>query len=247
MRILYDSKYLRGRGRGDPRVLPPAQDRGDKRRRIRLAIFVGLSSPPISLVPHKPLRNCHHRRQCTRTTFPTSGSRCWLRPCRRALRAAYRSDLREVKQATESSAAMSEDTPSSHDEVGVYDEDAGEAHLQLHLCRSDLRRHTGERRAPDVEISFMPRKLASIRNAAPLLVQAERLAAQGLCQMGRLDPPFCPAPGRAIRHREDLQWYFEVWNEPNIDFWAEILNRLPTLRATITRSRPQVCLAAVYE
>ena len=74
---------------------------------------------------------------------------------------------------------------------------------------------------PFVEISFMPKKLASRPRSARLLVQADRLSAERLRQVGRARSQ----PSR--KHLVDRygidevsQWYFEVWNEPNIDFWT---------------------------
>lgn len=43
--------------------------------------------------------------------------------------------------------------------------------------------------------------------------------------MGRLDPPFPSAwTGTALRK---FRWYFEAWNEPNIDFWAGTPEQAP--------------------
>jgi len=70
-----------------------------------------------------------------------------------------------------------------------------------------------------VEISFMPRRLASDPSAIHPF-SPQRLASEGLCQVGCTDAHLRGAPGRADGIDEVAQWYFEVWNEPNIVFWA---------------------------
>jgi xylan 1,4-beta-xylosidase len=74
---------------------------------------------------------------------------------------------------------------------------------------------------PFVEISFMPNKLAAGNISSGILVQARMFLRPKIGAAGTT----C----RRLRSRhlvdrygadEVAQWYFEVWNEPNLDFWA---------------------------
>jgi xylan 1,4-beta-xylosidase len=136
-----------------------------------------------------------------------------------ALRESYRSDLREVKKVTEFSYVRFHNI--LHDEVGVYDEDeqgrpvynfAYVDQIYDGLLKNGVR--------PFVEISFMPKKLALRQDVhlfwyKPIVAPPKdyikwddliRAFAQHLVDRYGLD--------------EVSKWYFEVWNEPNIDFWT---------------------------
>jgi len=137
-----------------------------------------------------------------------------------ALRAAYQQDLREVKKAT--GVRYVRGHAILHDEVGVYDEDEhGNPIYNFTYVDQiyDALLQIGVR--PVVEISFMPKKLAS--NPAAL---------HPFWYKQNVSPPKDYAKwDDLIRHLaqhlvdrygigEVAQWNFEVWNEPNIDFWA---------------------------
>jgi xylan 1,4-beta-xylosidase len=136
-----------------------------------------------------------------------------------SLRDSYRSDLRQVKQATGFQYIRFHAI--FHDEVGLYDEDASGKPVynfsyvdQIYdgLLQNGVR--------PFVELSFMPRKLA----------------AQPIDHVFWYHPIISPPKDwdkwsemitRFTQHLvarygidEVSQWYFEVWNEPNLDFWA---------------------------
>src|SRR6202789_4063573 len=135
------------------------------------------------------------------------------------LRESYRNDLREVKKVTEFSYVRFHNI--LHDEDGVYDEDA-QGHPIYNFAYVDQiydgLLENGVR--PFVELSFMPRKLAS------------REAVQGFKYHPIVAPPRDYAKWDALissfaahlieRYGIDevAHWYFEVWNEPNLDFWA---------------------------
>jgi xylan 1,4-beta-xylosidase len=135
------------------------------------------------------------------------------------MRESYRQDLRDVKKIT--AVEYIRFHALFHDEMGVYDEDAqGQPIYNFSYVDQvyDGLLENGVR--PFVELSFMPKKLASQQilhafwykqNVAPpkdyrkwddLITQL----AQHLIQRYGID--------------EVSKWYFEVWNEPNIDFWA---------------------------
>jgi xylan 1,4-beta-xylosidase len=137
-----------------------------------------------------------------------------------ALRDSYRQDLRQVKQITEVEYVR------FHaiflDDMGVYDEDsAGQPIYNFSYVDQayDGLLQNGVR--PFVELSFMPRKLAS--NPAAL---------HAFWYKQNVSPPkdwnkWDDLVYQFTRHLVDrygvdevAKWYFEVWNEPNIDFWV---------------------------
>jgi xylan 1,4-beta-xylosidase len=138
-----------------------------------------------------------------------------------SLRESYRNDLREVKRATDFGYVRFHNI--LHDEVGIYDED-DQGHPIYNFSYVDqiydgLLRN-GVR--PMVEISFMPKKMALRQDVHPFWYHPivsppkdyqkwdalMRALAQHLINRYGLD--------------EVAQWYFEVWNEPNIDFWTGV-------------------------
>ena len=153
-----------------------------------------------------------------------------------SLRQSYRDDLRAVKAATDFQSIRFHAI--FHDEVGVYDPDrktinfaqtAGQAGSAVddtsiynfsyvdQIYDGLLAEHV----RPFVELSFMPKKMAADPNALhafwykpnvgppkdyALWDAMIRAFAQHLVQRYGLD--------------EVATWKFEVWNEPNIDFWV---------------------------
>jgi xylan 1,4-beta-xylosidase len=137
-----------------------------------------------------------------------------------ALRESYRSDLREVKKITDFHYVRFHNI--LHDEDGVYDEDEqGNPIYNFAYVDQiyDGLLNNGVR--PFVEISFMPKKLAlRPQDVHPFWYKQivsppkdykkwddlMRALAQHLVDRYGID--------------EVAQWYFEVWNEPTIDFWS---------------------------
>lgn len=139
-----------------------------------------------------------------------------------SLRESYRADLRAVKEITDFRYVRFHAI--LHDEVGVYNEDEhGNPVYNFAYVNQiyDGLLKTGVR--PVVEISFMPKKLAFNpdwlhpfwykQNVSPpkswekwdgLITELARHLVEryGIDEVG--------------------QWYFEVWNEPNIDFWGGV-------------------------
>ena len=136
-----------------------------------------------------------------------------------ALRADYQRDMREVKGVTDFRLVRFH---------GIFDRGVGVFHLDAHgrpvynftyvdeiydaLLKQGVR--------PYVELSFMPPQLAS------------RKVSNGFWYKPDIAPPKSWALWAGlIRHfarhliarygiRQVSRWYFEVWNEPNIGFWA---------------------------
>jgi len=136
-----------------------------------------------------------------------------------ALRENYRKDLKEVHDQTGMRYVRFHAL--LHDEVGVYDEDEkGNPVFNFSYVDQIYDGLLANGVRPFVEISFMPRKLAAKeaihpfwykQNVAPPKDYAKwdlfmRTLAQHLIDRYGID--------------EVAKWYFEVWNEPNIDFWA---------------------------
>ncbi len=135
------------------------------------------------------------------------------------LRESYRNDLREVKKVTEFQYVRFHAI--LHGEVGVYDEDERGQPLydfsyvdQIYdgLLENGIR--------PFVEISFMPKKLAAREAIHPFWYKQNVAPPKDYARWDELIQHL----GRHLVERygidEVSKWYFEVWNEPNIDFWA---------------------------
>ena len=135
------------------------------------------------------------------------------------LREGYRNDLREVKAVTALSYVRFHNI--LHDEVGVYDEDEQGNPLynfsyvdQIYdgLLKSGVR--------PFVEISFMPKKLALRQDVHPFWYKQIVAPPKDYAKWDALMHAFAQHLVDRYGIAEVSQWYFEVWNEPNIDFWS---------------------------
>ncbi len=138
------------------------------------------------------------------------------------LRESYRDDLRAVKQVTDFQYVRFHAI--LHDEVGVYHEDEHGSPVynfsyvdQIYdgLLKNGVR--------PVVEISFMPRKLAFNPDALhPFWYKQNVSPPKSLEAWDALMTHFARHLVERYGIDEVSQWYFEVWNEPNIDFWNGI-------------------------
>jgi xylan 1,4-beta-xylosidase len=135
------------------------------------------------------------------------------------LRESYRSDLREVKKATDFRYVRFHNI--LHDEVGVYDEDEQGRPLynfsyvdQIYdgLLANGVR--------PFVEISFMPKKLALRQDVHPFWYKQIVSPPKDYAKWEDLIRALAQHLVDRYGIEEVAQWYFEVWNEPNIDFWS---------------------------
>ncbi len=74
---------------------------------------------------------------------------------------------------------------------------------------------------PVVEISFMPKLLAAHPAPHAFWYKPNVAPPKRLRALGRADPrPRARTWSTRYGIDEVAQWYFEVWNEPNIDFWV---------------------------
>jgi xylan 1,4-beta-xylosidase len=136
-----------------------------------------------------------------------------------SLRADYRRDLRDVKQVTDVQYVRFHAI--LHDEVGVYDEDAkGQAVYNFSYVDQiyDGLRAQGVR--PFVEISFMPKKLAARDVFQEFWYHPNDSPPKDYAKWDALMKAFAEHLIARYGLDEVSQWYFEVWNEPNIGFWA---------------------------
>ena len=110
-----------------------------------------------------------------------------------------------------------------HDEVGVYDEDAEGKPLynfsyvdQIYdgLLKAGVR--------PFVELSFMPTKLAAENDIQAFWYKPNVSPPKDYKKWGELVSQFARHLVERYGIEEVSQWYFEVWNEPNLDFWAGV-------------------------
>jgi len=136
-----------------------------------------------------------------------------------ALRDSYRRDLRLVKGATDLKLVRFHAI--LHDEVGVYDEDKHGTPIynfsyvdQIYdgLLENGVR--------PFVELSFMPRKLASREAVHSFKYHPIVAPPRDYAKWDALISAFAAHLIGRYGIDEVAQWYFEVWNEPNLDFWA---------------------------
>jgi xylan 1,4-beta-xylosidase len=135
------------------------------------------------------------------------------------LRDDYRRDLRDVKQVTDLQYVRFHAI--LHDEVGVYDEDAqGNAVYNFSYVDQiyDGLRAQGVR--PFVEISFMPKRLAARDVVQEFFYHPNDSPPKDWAKWDALMKAFAEHLVARYGLDEVSQWYFEVWNEPNIGFWA---------------------------
>jgi xylan 1,4-beta-xylosidase len=136
-----------------------------------------------------------------------------------SLRDSYRHDLRAVKQITGFTYVRFHAI--LHDEVGVYDED-GQGHPVYNFSYVDQIYDgllaNGVR--PFVEISFMPNKLADRHILHAFWYKPNVSPPKDWSRWDGLISAFTQHLVDRYGIDEVAQWYFEVWNEPNLDFWA---------------------------
>jgi xylan 1,4-beta-xylosidase len=139
-----------------------------------------------------------------------------------SLRAGYRDDLRAVKSVTEFRYVRFHGI--LNHEVGVYDVgDDGKPIYNFSYVDQiyDGLLKNGVR--PFVEISFMPRKLAFNPDDLHAFWYKPNVSPpKSWEQWDDLMKHFAQHLVDRYGIDEVSQWYFEVWNEPNIDFWGGI-------------------------
>ena len=149
-----------------------------------------------------------------------------------ALRQSYRDDLRTVKKATDFESVRFHGI--FMDEVGVYDPDrrvqnpglasqaANDASIYNFSYVDQI--YDGllaEHVRPFVELSFMPRKMASDPAALHAFWYKQNVSPpRDYAQWDAMITAFAEHLVQRYGLVEVASWKFEVWNEPNIDFWV---------------------------
>jgi xylan 1,4-beta-xylosidase len=136
-----------------------------------------------------------------------------------SLRESYRQDLHEVKQVTGIEYVRFHAL--FHDEMGVYDEDAqGQPVYNFSYVDQAYDGLLANGVRPFVEVSFMPKKLAASQILHAFWYKQNVAPPK---DYGKWDDLI----GQLAKHLisrygidEVSKWYFEVWNEPNLDFWG---------------------------
>lgn len=136
-----------------------------------------------------------------------------------SLRESYRNDLRDVKQATDFEYVRFHGI--LDDDVGLYSEDAAGNPVynfsyidQIYdgLLKNGVR--------PFVELSFMPNKLAAHNTLHVFWYHPNVSPPKDWNKWSDLITHLAQHLVDRYGIDEVSQWYFEVWNEPNLDFWA---------------------------
>lgn len=138
-----------------------------------------------------------------------------------SLRDSYRRDLREVEEAT------GFDYIRFHaifqDEVGLYDEDSqGNPVYNFSYIDQIYDGLLANHVRPFVELSFMPGKLAAEQALHSFWYKPNVSPPKDWNKWDDLIAHFARHLIERYGIEEVSQWYFEVWNEPNLDFWAGV-------------------------
>lgn len=136
-----------------------------------------------------------------------------------SLRDDYRRDMEDMKQAT--GFQYMRFHAILDDDVGLYDEDAsGRAVYNFSYVDQiyDGLLHDGVR--PFVELSFMPPKLAAKPIGQAFWYHPIVSPPKDWNRWSEMITAFVQHLVERYGIDEVSQWYFEVWNEPNLDFWG---------------------------
>lgn len=135
------------------------------------------------------------------------------------LRESYRRDLRAVHQVTGFQYVRFHAI--FHDELGVYDEDqAGNPVYNFSYVDQVYDGVLDNGVRPFVEISFTPKKLASRLDYHAFWYKQIVAPPKDYAKWDSLITAFAHHLIDRYGIDEVSKWYFEVWNEPNIDFWT---------------------------
>lgn len=136
-----------------------------------------------------------------------------------ALRDNYRKDLQEVHDQVGMRYVRFHAI--FHDELGVYDEDkSGNPVFNFSYVDQIYDGLLAAGVRPFVELSFMPYKLAARPAIHPFWYKQNVSPPKDYAKWDMLVHAFAQHLVDRYGIDEVAQWYFEVWNEPNIDFWA---------------------------
>jgi xylan 1,4-beta-xylosidase len=136
-----------------------------------------------------------------------------------AMRDEYRQDAREMKLATDFHYIRFHAI--FDDDVGLYDEDASGKPVYNFSYVDQIYDGLLEKGVrPFVELSFMPRKLAAQPTEQAFWYHPIVAPPKDWNKWADMITAFTKHLVARYGIDEVSQWYFEVWNEPNLDFWA---------------------------
>ncbi len=136
-----------------------------------------------------------------------------------SLRESYREDLRDLRSVTGVSYARFHGI--LDDEVGVYTEGPrGEAIYNFSYVDEIYDGLLAEGVRPIVELSFMPHRLAAADTRHSFWYHPVVAPPKDYDRWDALITALATHLVQRYGIAEVSQWYFEVWNEPNLDFWA---------------------------
>lgn len=136
-----------------------------------------------------------------------------------SLRDSYRQDLRAVKSVTSFGYVRFHGI--LMDELGVYDEDlSGQPVYNFSYIDQIYDGLLANGVRPFVELSFMPKKLAAQQLLHPFWYKQNISPPKDYARWDGLISALATHLIERYGIAEVSQWYFEVWNEPNLDFWG---------------------------
>jgi xylan 1,4-beta-xylosidase len=136
-----------------------------------------------------------------------------------SLRDNYRRDLREVRKATDFRYVRFHAI--FHDEAGVYGEDDhGQPVYNFSYVDQIYDGLLADGARPFVELSFMPNALAARNMPHAFWYKPNISPPKDWDKWDALITGFTKHLIDRYGIDEIRQWYFEVWNEPNLDFWG---------------------------
>ncbi|HTW66186.1 MAG TPA: hypothetical protein VME17_16290 [Bryobacteraceae bacterium] len=138
-----------------------------------------------------------------------------------SLRESYRRDLRMMKSATDIHYVRFHAI--FDDDVGMYSEDAqGQPVYNWSYVDQIYDGLLANGIRPFVEMSFMPRALAASDVPQAFWYRLLPSPPKDYARWGDMIYNFAKHLVDRYGVGEVSQWYFEVWNEPNIDFWTGV-------------------------
>ena len=136
-----------------------------------------------------------------------------------SLRNSYRDDLRRVHEITGFKYVRFHAI--FHDEAGVYDEDQqGNPVFNFSYVDQIYDGLLANGVMPFIELSFMPNKLAAKPTFQAFWYKPDVSPPKDWQKWDALITEFTKHLIDRYGIDEVSRWYFEVWNEPNLDFWA---------------------------
>ncbi|MGA2371154.1 MAG: GH39 family glycosyl hydrolase [Candidatus Korobacteraceae bacterium] len=136
-----------------------------------------------------------------------------------SLRDSYRRDLRTVHQSTGFHYVRFHAI--FDDDVGVYDEDKqGKPIYNFSYVDQIYDGLLAAGVKPFIELSFMPYKLAARQDLQAFWYHPNVSPPKDYARWDDMITQFAKHLAERYGIEEVASWYFEVWNEPNLDFWT---------------------------